>query len=63
MYFKNLNRIKAFLPLLAVLLAFTSCQHKETGNPDADNLQGSVSISGAFALYPMAVEWTNEFSA
>ena len=63
MYFKNLNGPKAFTPLLAVLLAFTSCHHKEIGNPDADNLQGSVSISGAFALYPMAVEWTNEFSA
>jgi phosphate transport system substrate-binding protein len=63
MYFKDFNRLKVLTPLLAVLLAFTSCQHKNTENQDADNLQGSVSISGAFALYPMAVEWTNEFSA
>ena len=55
--------LKALSPVLAVFLVFSSCQHKETDNVGTDNLQGSISISGAFALYPMAVEWTNEFSA
>ncbi len=62
MYFKNCN-LKSFTPLLAAYLLFSSCQHMETDNVETDNLQGSISISGAFALYPMAVEWTNEFSA
>ena len=62
MYFKYCN-LKSFTPLLAAYLLFSSCQHRETDNVETDNLQGSISISGAFALYPMAVEWTNEFSA
>lgn len=62
MYF-NHCKLKTLTPLLAVFLVFSSCQHKETDNVGTDNLQGSISISGAFALYPMAVEWTNEFSA
>ncbi len=27
----------------------------------ADNLQGNITISGAFALYPLAVKWAEEF--
>ena len=54
MYFNNCN-LKALSPLLAVFLVFSSCQHKETDNVGTDNLQGSISISGAFALYPMPV--------
>ena len=42
-----------------LLLSCTSPSQKEK----SENLSGSVAISGAFALYPMAVEWTNAFSA
>ncbi|MCR5065310.1 MAG: substrate-binding domain-containing protein, partial [Bacteroidales bacterium] len=28
---------------------------------DGDELNGSISISGAFALYPLAVKWAEEF--
>lgn len=29
--------------------------------PSKDNLKGHITISGAFALYPMAVKWAEEF--
>src|SRR6201995_846604 len=29
--------------------------------PPADDLQGTISISGAFALYPITVKWAEEF--
>lgn len=29
--------------------------------PTADDLQGTISISGAFALYPITVKWADEF--
>ncbi|MGX8689021.1 MAG: phosphate ABC transporter permease subunit PstC [Bacteroidaceae bacterium] len=64
MYFKRRIRLRALAPLMAALMAFQSCRHStQPESVEADNLQGSISISGAFALYPMAVEWTNEFSA
>lgn len=48
--------------LLSVLACGTavSCsspQAKKSGR----HLQGSVSVSGAFALYPLAVQWANDF--
>src|SRR5476651_657711 len=30
-------------------------------NPPADDLEGTISISGAFALYPITVKWAEEF--
>ena len=62
MYFKR-RCLRLLTPILAALLSFSSCQQKQQDIVLADNLQGSISISGAFALYPMAVEWTNEFAA
>lgn len=29
--------------------------------PHADNLKGNITITGAFALYPLAVKWAEEF--
>mgnify|MGYP006355766623 CR=1 FL=1 len=29
--------------------------------PAPDNLKGSITITGAFALYPLAVKWAEEF--
>jgi phosphate transport system substrate-binding protein len=29
--------------------------------PPADNLKGNITITGAFALYPLAVKWAEEF--
>jgi len=30
-------------------------------DPPADSLKGTITISGAWALYPMAVKWASEF--
>lgn len=54
---------------LLVLLSFFSvfqygCAPKNSSSWDAENgLQGTISISGAFALYPLAVLWSEEFKA
>ncbi|MBP5536160.1 MAG: PstS family phosphate ABC transporter substrate-binding protein [Bacteroidales bacterium] len=46
----------------AVIMMNSSCGSAEKGSVDADgNLKGSMSISGAFALYPLAVKWAEEF--
>ena len=34
---------------------------READAEETGNLQGSISVSGAFALYPLAVQWGNEF--
>lgn len=39
-----------------------SCKGKNVeGRYDGDELKGNISISGAFALYPLAVKWSEEF--
>lgn len=39
-----------------------SCKGKGVeGTNDGDELSGNISISGAFALYPLAVKWSEEF--
>ncbi|MBQ6238716.1 MAG: PstS family phosphate ABC transporter substrate-binding protein [Bacteroidales bacterium] len=39
-----------------------SCKGKGVeGRYDGDELNGNISISGAFALYPLAVKWSEEF--
>lgn len=45
---------------LAVIMAATSCggNKRQAGE---DGLSGEISLSGAFALYPLAVQWANEF--
>lgn len=58
---------KNFLGLAAVALAvgltLSACGGKKTGNADnkGDDLKGEISLSGAFALYPLAVQWADEF--
>jgi phosphate transport system substrate-binding protein len=49
---KIMNRIFAFIFLASLWIPKTYGQ---------DKLSGQISISGAFALYPMAVKWSEEF--
>jgi phosphate transport system substrate-binding protein len=45
-----------------IFLGTTSFVNRtETPKPAADDLQGTISISGAFALYPITVKWADEF--
>ncbi|MCC6691553.1 MAG: extracellular solute-binding protein [Bacteroidia bacterium] len=55
-----------FAPLfsLYLLIALFSCTGKQQTvrmANDPDGLKGTISISGAFALYPLAVKWSEEF--
>ncbi len=43
-------------------LSLTACGGKSESKVDANGeLHGEISLSGAFALYPLAVQWANEF--
>ena len=46
----------------AVALTAASCG-AGAGKGSADGLNGELSLSGAFALYPLAVQWAAEFQA
>jgi phosphate transport system substrate-binding protein len=55
--------MKKYFLLLVSIAALASCTNKpkqETA-ASADSLSGSIQLSGAFALYPMAVKWSEEF--
>jgi phosphate transport system substrate-binding protein len=54
---------KSFILLVIILLSI-SCSNKskkDGGQEQGDGLTGEIQISGAFALYPMAVRWVEEF--
>lgn len=52
----------AFLVSVAALLA-SGCARPVPGRVDPDgSLHGRVSLSGAFALYPLAVRWAHDFT-
>src|SRR6201996_7451724 len=44
-----------------VLTAATAFKKAAPAKPVADDLEGTISISGAFALYPITVKWADEF--
>ena len=49
---------KVFISLAIVAYLFTAANSKVQAQ---DKLEGQISISGAFALYPLAVKWAEEF--
>lgn len=54
-----------FIPAFALLIASCSGgqqnQQAEASSESGDSLTGKIQLSGAFALYPMAVKWAEEF--
>lgn len=57
-----MKRTITFLLAISILVMCVSCGKKQ--NPQTkDGLSGSITISGAFALYPLAVKWAEEFQA
>jgi phosphate transport system substrate-binding protein len=56
----------SFLPVLITLLSASillSCGGKKDGETNASGkLEGTISMSGAFALYPLANKWAEEFN-
>jgi phosphate transport system substrate-binding protein len=47
--------------LLISLLFAAGCQKKTTEPSGEEELKGTITISGAWALYPMVVKWAEEF--
>lgn len=58
-----MKKIHIIFLLAMVIVAFTSgCGNRsEKQNMAGGELKGTISISGAFALYPMTVKWAEEF--
>jgi phosphate transport system substrate-binding protein len=58
---KTLRTIN-YLMLVAIIILATGCTSPESGGRNKKGeLKGTISISGAFALYPMVVKWAEEF--
>lgn len=62
-----MQKIKLF-SLIVLIAALFSCNNKKTSNESNTKsnksnteLKGTISISGAFALYPMTARWAEEF--
>jgi phosphate transport system substrate-binding protein len=55
--------IFAIFSLMLLTPAFQSCRNPDSsGNANSqDTLKGKISLSGAFALYPLVVRWSEEF--
>ena len=47
--------------LITLLALILSACGKTTPTPPVDSLHGTITISGAFALYPMMTSWSEEF--
>lgn len=59
-----MNRLKQIAFLLLLCVVCTSCgnrNHDGYEGKHTDSLHAHISISGAFALYPMAVKWANDY--
>jgi phosphate transport system substrate-binding protein len=52
-----------FFAICLLSLSFHGCNspRDESGGSKNDTLKGKITISGAFALYPMTVRWAEEF--
>jgi phosphate transport system substrate-binding protein len=51
----------AAVAAISVLIGASSFVKLNPVKPAADDLEGTISISGAFALYPITVKWADEF--
>lgn len=53
----------SILILFIAVLLLASCGNKtaKSNRYDPDHLKGNIAISGAFALYPLAVKWAEDF--
>ncbi|MGE0087848.1 MAG: PstS family phosphate ABC transporter substrate-binding protein [Bacteroidales bacterium] len=60
----NINKIRIELLYLIIIVIIigTGCNKKQVKNTTTTNeISGTISISGAFALYPMTAKWAEEF--
>src|SRR5687767_11226828 len=48
---------------IVLFITFAGCGSKERNSANADgSLEGTITLSGAFALYPLANKWAEEFT-
>lgn len=55
-----MREVLSCLLLISFLLA-AGCQKKAPEQSAEEGLEGAITVSGAWALYPMAVKWAEEF--
>ena len=53
--------MKKIINYINVLLVLTLFNQGKVSAQSKDNLEGRITLSGAFALYPMAIKWSEEF--
>lgn len=58
----GLSRLTLSLLFAALILQLTGCS-RDPSPANGDDLSGTLSVSGAFALYPMMITWAEEFQA
>jgi phosphate transport system substrate-binding protein len=61
---KNIFKYKTLIAVIAavsVLIIASSFVKRPAVTAPADDLEGTINISGAFALYPITVKWASEF--
>ncbi len=59
---QNILSTVAAVALLAIGLSFNSCGSKNSSkSSNSEEISGRISLSGAFALYPLAVKWADDF--
>lgn len=56
------NRLNPLVVVALLGLLLGGC-HSGTGQPSEGDLRGTLTVSGAWALYPMMVRWGEEFQA
>jgi len=59
-YIRIIKQITTLI-VLATVLILAGCKGKKANQNTNGKLEGTISISGAFALYPLAVRWAEEF--
>lgn len=58
------STIQNFLQMAAIAISFSllsGCSSENAENNAGGELEGEITISGSFALYPLAVKWAEEF--
>jgi phosphate transport system substrate-binding protein len=58
---KKHNLTRALLLIILFSTALTGCSPPKTGGDQNGPLEGTITISGAWALYPLVVRWGEEF--
>ncbi|MEI7595967.1 MAG: substrate-binding domain-containing protein [Bacteroidota bacterium] len=54
-------KTKIFTVAILVAMLFNGCSNNKTASSEGE-MKGTITISGAFALYPLATKWGEEFT-